>query len=49
VLSEAVARLVEAILDGKGATSVQARHAAFADGAENAAVARDVDLVRRHA
>lgn len=42
-------RLVEAILDGEGATSVEARRAAFAGHAEDPAVEHYVDVVRRHA
>ncbi len=48
-LREQAARLVEAVLEGEGATSVQARHAAFAGRAEDPAVALHVDVVRRHA
>jgi alkylhydroperoxidase family enzyme len=44
-----VARLVEAILDGDGATPVQARHAAFAGRADDPAVAHYVGVVRGHA
>jgi alkylhydroperoxidase family enzyme len=42
-------RVVDAVLDGEGATSAQARHAAFAGHADDPAVARYLDLVRRHA
>lgn len=48
-LRDEAARLVEAILDGVGATSVEARRAAFAGHAEDAAVEHYVDVVRRHA
>jgi alkylhydroperoxidase family enzyme len=42
-------RLVEGVLDGEGATSTQARRAAFAGRAEDPAVAGYLDVVRRHA
>jgi alkylhydroperoxidase family enzyme len=42
-------RLVAAVLDGEGATSSQARRAAFAGHADDPAVARYLDLVSRHA
>jgi alkylhydroperoxidase family enzyme len=42
-------RLVDAVLDGAGATSPTARHAAFAGRADDPAVARYLDVVRRHA
>jgi alkylhydroperoxidase family enzyme len=48
-LRDGVARLVEAILDGPGATSAEARKAAFAGGADDPAVAHYLDVVRRHA
>lgn len=48
-LRDEAARLVEAILDGEGATSVEARRAAFAGHAEDAAVEHYVDVVYRHA
>jgi len=43
------ARLVGAIRDGDGGTSVEARRAAFAGRAEDPTVEHYVDLVRRHA
>jgi alkylhydroperoxidase family enzyme len=48
-LREEATRLVEGVLDGEGATSVQARRAAFAGRADEPAVAYYVDAVRRHA
>jgi alkylhydroperoxidase family enzyme len=48
-LREAAARLVETVVDGEGATSVEARRAAFAGHVDDLAVAHYVDLVRRHA
>ena len=42
-------RLVEAVLDGDGATPPEARHAAFAGRVEHPEVSRYVDIVRRHA
>jgi alkylhydroperoxidase family enzyme len=42
-------RLVDGVLDGEGATSSQARRAAFAGRAEDPAVARYLDVVRRRA
>src|SRR5437660_1667343 len=48
-LRDAWSRVVDTVLDGSGATSAEARRAAFAGQAENAAVTRYVDLVRRHA
>jgi alkylhydroperoxidase family enzyme len=47
-LRDLVARLVGAILDGQAATSVKARHVAFAGGADDPAVAHYLDVVRRH-
>jgi len=44
-----VARLVGAILDGQAATSGKARHAAYAGGTDDPAVAHYLDVVRRHA
>ena len=44
-----VARLVEAVLEGKGAMSVEARQAAFAGRADDPAVAGYLDVVRKHA
>lgn len=41
--------LVGTVLDGEGATSAEARQAAFAGRADTPAVARYLDLVRRHA
>jgi alkylhydroperoxidase family enzyme len=43
------ARLVEAILEAEGATSTEARHAAFAGRADDPALAHYVKVVRRHA
>jgi len=48
-LRDEAAHLVEAILEGEGATSVQARRAAFAGRSDDPAVAHYVDVVRRHA
>jgi hypothetical protein len=48
-LREAVARVREAVLDGPGATSAQARRDAFAGRAGAPVVARYVELVRAHA
>jgi len=48
-LRDDAARLVEAILEGDGGTSVEARRAAFAGRAEDSTVEHYVDLVRRHA
>jgi alkylhydroperoxidase family enzyme len=42
-------RLVDAVLDGAGASSPTARRAAFAGRAADPAVARYLDVVRRHA
>ena len=41
--------VVSAVLDGEGAVSVEARHAAFAGRADDPAVSRYLDVVRRHA
>lgn len=48
-LRDDAARLVEAILEGEGATSVEARRAAFAGRSRDPAVEHYVDVVRRHA
>ena len=48
-LRDEATRLVEAVLDGEGATSVHARHAAFAGRADDPVVARYLDVVRSHA
>lgn len=48
-LRDEARRLVDAVLDGEGATSAQARHAAFAGQADDPVVARYLDLVCRHA
>ena len=48
-LRDEATRLVEAVLDGEGATSVQARHAAFAGRADDPVVARYLDVVPSHA
>jgi alkylhydroperoxidase family enzyme len=48
-LRDEARRLVDAVLDGEGATSPQARHAAFAGRADDPAVARYLDMVRTHA
>ena len=42
-------RLVEAVIAGKAATSVDARRAAFDGRADDPAVSRYVELVRTHA
>lgn len=44
-----VASLVKAVLEGEGATSVEARQAAFAGRCDDRAVAAYLDLVRKHA
>ena len=48
-LRDEARRLVDAVLDGEGATSAKARHAAFAGQADDPAVARYLGLVCRHA
>jgi alkylhydroperoxidase family enzyme len=48
-LREEADRLVEAILEGNGTTSVEARRAAFAGRAVDPAVAHYLEVVRRHA
>jgi alkylhydroperoxidase family enzyme len=48
-LREEADRLVETVVDGEGATSVEARRAAFAGRVDDPAVAHYVDIVRRHA
>lgn len=48
-LHAAAAHLVEAVLEAQGATCTDARNAAFAGGSDDPAVARYVDVVRRHA
>jgi hypothetical protein len=48
-LRDDVARLVEVILEGKGAVSREARQAAFAGRADDPALTDYVDIVRRHA
>jgi alkylhydroperoxidase family enzyme len=48
-LREEAARLVEAVVDGDGATSAETRRAAFAGRVDDPAVAHYVDVVRRHA
>jgi len=48
-LRAGVARLRDSILNGDGASSPQARHAACEGNADDPAVARYLDLVRRHA
>jgi alkylhydroperoxidase family enzyme len=48
-LRDAANRVLEAVLDGHGATSTEARRAAFAGRADDPAVAHYLDLVRRHA
>ena len=41
--------LIEAVLEGEGATSAASRRAAFAGRADDPALARYVNVVRRHA
>lgn len=48
-LRDGANRLIDAVLDGAGATSPVTRHAAFEGRADDPAVARYLDLVRRHA
>ena len=48
-LRDAATRLAERVLDGEGATSVHARRAALAGRADDPAVSRYVEAVRRHA
>jgi alkylhydroperoxidase family enzyme len=43
------ARLVKAVLGAPGATSTDARRAAFGGGSDDPALAQYVDVVRRHA
>ena len=48
-LHDRVTALVEAVLEGGGATSVEARRDAFAGRAQDTALAPYLDAVRRHA
>ena len=48
-LRDEVARFTEAILEGQGTVSAEARRAAFEGRADDPAVADYVDVVRRHA
>jgi len=48
-LRDEARRLVEAVIAGKAATSVDARRAAFDGRADDPAVSRYVELVRTHA
>jgi alkylhydroperoxidase family enzyme len=48
-LRDEASRFVDAVLDGSGATSVEARRAAFAGRADDPAVVRYLGVVRKHA
>lgn len=49
VLRAKAARLVDVTLEAEGATSAEARHAAFAGRADDPVLAHYVDVVRKHA